>query len=49
MLKPTDESQDAPTPSVIGQTVTVALKGFEGFNIELIDSVQNPEFPISRK
>ena len=38
VLKPTDEeSQDAPTPSVICQTVKEALNGFEDFNIELID------------
>ena len=45
VLKPTDEeSQDAPPPSVICQTVKVALKGFGDFNIELIALVRNPEF-----
>ena len=47
VLKPTEEeSQDATPPSVICQTVKVALEGFEDFNTELIASVQNPEFPI---
>ena len=42
-----EESQDEPPPSVICQTVKVALKGFEDFNVELIALVQNPEFPIA--
>ena len=46
VLKSTDEeSQDASPSSVICQTVKVALKGFEDFNIELIALVQNAEFP----
>ena len=47
VLKPTDdESHDAPPPGVICQTVKVALKDFEDFNIELIALLQNPELPI---
>ena len=46
-LKPTDEEwQDAQTPSVICQTVNVALKNLEDFNIERIALVQNHELPI---
>ena len=48
--KPADEeSQDAPPPSVICQTVKVALKGFDDFNIELIALVQNPRVLYLRK
>ena len=48
VLKPTnEESQDAPPLSVTCQTVKVALKVFEDFNIELIALVQDPEFTIA--
>ena len=47
VLKPTEEdSQDAPTPSRICQTVKLALKGNEDFNIELIALVHNWELSI---